>query len=199
MQTKRIRPQAHNLTPDQMTDLKIDQTSDEGQEFAPANKRKDYQIPAVEKHLIHVELENTEFNPTTGERLSVPRVQTFYPREFDQMVADGNFKGMSVDVIHDPRSLTEAKEDLMNSTVNGGVSDMTIGKPLDEMTDQELRLKYADVYKEEPAKKMTGEALRLAITERIEFIRGEEAAARLNEDGANEDGKGDLTGVKGAQ
>lgn len=70
-----------------------------------------YQIPEHERDCYHVALEARSFNPSTGEKLSKPRVQTYsrmtYTNMRDQKPYSG-FHGFSVHVLHDPTRTTVA-------------------------------------------------------------------------------------------
>lgn len=71
-----------------------------------------YQIPEHERDCYHVALEARSFNPSTGEKLSKPRVQTYsrmtYTNMRDQKPYSG-FHGFSVHVLHDPTRLSAKK------------------------------------------------------------------------------------------
>lgn len=177
-----------------MQNLQLDQQQGNAS-TTKSNKDKEFEIPATETHLVHARLENVSFNPVTGEKTSKPFVQSFYPREFDQMEANKNFAGMKVEILHDPRSDKEAKADKIATMATSGVADMTLEKPLDQMNRAELQKKYASMYQQEPEAGLNDKALREAITEKIEFIRGEEAAANVNN--ANEN-TGIVAGKGGA-
>lgn len=56
-----------------------------------------YQVPANERHLYHAVIEIKKFDPNTGERLSVPRLQKFGMKAFENGVAD-NLKRQGYDI-----------------------------------------------------------------------------------------------------
>lgn len=64
---------------------------------------ENYNVPANEKHLYHCIIEVKKFNPETGERLSVPRLQKFGVKMFENGVAD-NLKrqGYTITILHNP-------------------------------------------------------------------------------------------------
>ena len=65
---------------------------------------ENYNVPANEKHLYHCIIEVKTFNPETGERLSVPRLQKFGVKMFENGVLD-NLKrqGYTITILHNPR------------------------------------------------------------------------------------------------
>lgn len=178
-----------------MEDLKIAQNEGTVKAVNTNKPTNDYKIPENERHLLHAQLETPSFSPVTGERTSKPFVQSFYPEEFDKMEAEKHFAGMQVEILHDPRSDKKATADKVEAMATSGFVDMSLEKPLDQMNKAELQKKYASMYQEEPDASMTVAQLRDAITEKIEFIRGEEAALHVNE--ANE-GTGIVAGPGGA-
>lgn len=64
---------------------------------------ENYIVPDGEKHLYHCKIEIRKFNPETGARLSIPRIQKFGVKIFETNIAH-NLKqqGYTIDVLHDP-------------------------------------------------------------------------------------------------
>lgn len=64
---------------------------------------ENYIVPDNEKHLYHCIIEVRKFDSETGKRLSVPRVQKFGKKMYENNVADNLKKqGYTVVVLHDP-------------------------------------------------------------------------------------------------
>ena len=62
-----------------------------------------YEVPASEKHLYHVKQELTEFDRSTGKRMSRPVIQKYGKRMFESVVyADLKAPGYTIEVLHDP-------------------------------------------------------------------------------------------------
>lgn len=62
-----------------------------------------YEVPANEKHLYHVKQELTEFDRSTGERISRPVIQKYGKRMFERVVYDDlKAQGYTIEVLHDP-------------------------------------------------------------------------------------------------
>lgn len=62
-----------------------------------------YEVPANEKHLYHVKQELTEFDRSTGERMSRPVIQKYGKRMFESVVYDDlKAQGYTIEVLHDP-------------------------------------------------------------------------------------------------
>jgi len=141
--------QAHGLTVDQMEELRLKQAVGEKLEQMPASEDPKYLINKHEAHLVHVYLENVEFNPKTGKKISNPgRVQKFAAADFDRMqrvVTDKTDKSRPqnafgafdvVTILHDPRpksAITKIDR-----------------KPVMEMTLDQMREEYRIHVGEEP-------------------------------------------------
>lgn len=64
---------------------------------------ENYIVPDNEKHLYHCVIEVRKFDSETGKRLSVPRVQKFGKKMYENNVAENLKKqGYTVVVLHDP-------------------------------------------------------------------------------------------------
>lgn len=62
-----------------------------------------YEVPANEKHLYHVKQELTEFDRSTGKRMSRPVIQKYGKRMFERVVYDDlKAQGYTIEVLHDP-------------------------------------------------------------------------------------------------
>lgn len=73
--------------------------------------KKAYECPKGEEHLYHCMIEQTQFNPATGERLSRPVLQKFGKKFFESFGAH-NLKqqGYTITVLHDPNVKEETAE-----------------------------------------------------------------------------------------
>lgn len=64
---------------------------------------ENYIVPDNEKHLYHCVIEVRKFDSETGKRLSVPRVQKFGKKMYENNVAENLKKqGYTITVLHDP-------------------------------------------------------------------------------------------------
>ncbi len=73
--------------------------------------KENYICDENEKHLYHCIIEVRKFNPETGERLSIPRVQKFGKKTFENGVADNLRKqGYSITILHEPIIESEAEK-----------------------------------------------------------------------------------------
>jgi hypothetical protein len=164
--------QCHNLSPAQLKDVQRANAVDEPLEMIPANIVSDHEIKAIEKHLVHVKLENPSFNNVTGERQSKPFIQMFYPNEFDKMVNDNSFAGLTVEKIHDPRRETNigsVNDAQTGFNTNAGTQTET---PLSKMNKEQLQAKFAELYGEQAPEGTKAELLEL-IEEKIKFLADE--------------------------
>ena len=63
----------------------------------------DYEVPKGEEHIVHVEIERTSFNPNTGKKKSVPKVQKFDDRAWLNFKKHAKQQGfIHVRVLHAP-------------------------------------------------------------------------------------------------
>lgn len=135
MATTQRKIQAHNLTTEELQDIQYKQNQNEG---LPMVKTKDgYKFPKAEKHLVHAEITSGGFNPITGEALGSPRVQTFYPREYQDAKNANTFAGQSVKILHDGGADVEDVEptDFLTPQI---VSTPGAGTPLTISADEIL-------------------------------------------------------------
>ena len=71
---------------------------------------ENYIVPDNEKHLYHAVIEIRKFDSETGKRLSIPRIQKFGKKAFENGVADNLKKqGYSVTMLHDPNEWLKEK------------------------------------------------------------------------------------------
>ena len=85
----------------------------DGRDTAIENLTADnYIVPQGEEKYYHAVIEVKQFNPKTGKRTSVPRVQKFGKKAFETSVRDTLKKqGFDIVVLHDPNKwLAEQKE-----------------------------------------------------------------------------------------
>lgn len=69
-----------------------------------------YIVPENEKHLYHCIIEVKKFDSETGKRLSIPRVQKFGKKGYENDIADNLKKqGYTITVLHDPNEYIKAK------------------------------------------------------------------------------------------
>ncbi len=143
------KKQSHNMTVTEMEELKYKQQNGIV-ETVKANKDSSYEIPEHEQHLIHAEIEIKQFDTASGAKTSIEKVQTFYPKEFADMVSSGGFKGYSVKVIHDPK-LESEKVEKPSKAKAGKVESEKVEKPLTKKEQKELdsvRAEYKTLYGE---------------------------------------------------
>lgn len=66
---------------------------------------ENYIVPDNEKHLYHTVIEVKKFDSETGKRLSIPRVQKFGKKMYENAIADNLKKqGYTIIVLHDPNA-----------------------------------------------------------------------------------------------
>lgn len=168
---KNSKIQSHNLTQDQMQELKYAQSMGT-QEMVDANKNSEYKIPAVEQHLVHAVIEAEEYDSKTGKKLSVPLKQVFYKDEFKRIEETGGFSGYTVTVIHEPVS-GAAKKATAKSEASSGTEPVTLAdqiKVVSKMTKAQLTDKYKSIFGVEvPEALKTNSDIVGAIVDRLEI------------------------------
>lgn len=71
---------------------------------------ENYIVPDNEKHLYHCVIEIKEFDSETGKRLSIPRIQKFGKKGYENSIADNLKKqGYTITVLYDPNEYMKAK------------------------------------------------------------------------------------------
>lgn len=71
---------------------------------------ENYIVPSNEQHLYHCVIEVRKFDSETGKRLSVPRIQKFGKKSFENSVMDALKKqGFTITVLHDPNEYIKAQ------------------------------------------------------------------------------------------
>lgn len=71
---------------------------------------ENYIVPDNEKHLYHCVIEIKKFDSETGKRLSIPRIQKFGKKGYENSIADNLKKqGYTITVLYDPNEYMKAK------------------------------------------------------------------------------------------
>ena len=63
---------------------------------------ENYIVPRGEEDTYHCKIEQTQFNPRNGKRLSKPRIQKFDAKMFPSLLRNLKLQGWDVEVLHDP-------------------------------------------------------------------------------------------------
>jgi len=71
---------------------------------------ENYIVPSNEQHLYHCVIEVRKFDSETGKRLSVPRIQKFGKKSFENGILDAlKRQGYTITVLHDPNEYFKAQ------------------------------------------------------------------------------------------
>ena len=74
---------------------------------------ENYIVPEKEKGMYHCIIEVRKFDSETGKRLSVPRIQKFGKKAFENTVCDGLKKqGYTITILHDPNEYLKERAKL---------------------------------------------------------------------------------------
>lgn len=72
---------------------------------------ENYTVPAGEEHLYHVKQEVRQFDRNTGARLSVPRIQKYGKKAYENVIYDELLaQGYTIEVLHNPNDYFKAQE-----------------------------------------------------------------------------------------
>lgn len=85
---------------------------------------ENYIVPDNEKHLYHCIIEVRKFDSESGKRLSVPRIQKFGKKSFDNGVGSNLKKqGYTVTILHDPADYMKAQAEANEKAIAKAVAD----------------------------------------------------------------------------
>lgn len=81
---------------------------------------ENYIVPSNEQHLYHCVIEVRKFDSETGKRLSVPRIQKFGKKSFENGILDALKKqGYTITVLHDPNEYVKARTAAQQKAAEG--------------------------------------------------------------------------------
>lgn len=63
---------------------------------------ENYIVPVGEENTYHCRIEQIQFNPNTGKRLSKPRIQKFDAKMYPSIARNLRQQGYTIDVLYDP-------------------------------------------------------------------------------------------------
>ena len=72
---------------------------------------ENYIVPKGEEGSYHCRIEQTNFNPRTGKRNSVPRIQKFEAKMWPMLKRNLKLQGWDIDVLYDPTDYLKKKEE----------------------------------------------------------------------------------------
>lgn len=70
-----------------------------------------YIVPDGEEGTYHCRIEQRQFNPNTGERLSRPFIQKFPAKMWPALLRNLKQQGWTVDILHDPTEFNRKEEE----------------------------------------------------------------------------------------
>lgn len=80
--------------------------------------KENYLVPANEKGLYHVRIEQKKFDPDTGKRKSIPRIQKFGVKEYATVEPNLLKQGYTLDLLHDPKKWIQEHEAELKAAEN---------------------------------------------------------------------------------
>lgn len=72
---------------------------------------ENYIVPDGEEDTYHCRIEQRQFNPNTGERLSRPFIQKFPSKMWPALLRNLKQQGWTVDILHDPTEWNRKEEE----------------------------------------------------------------------------------------
>ena len=70
-----------------------------------------YIVPQGEEGSYHCRIEQTQFNPRNGKRLSVPRIQKFPAKMWPMLSHNLKLQGWDIDILHNPTDYLRKQEE----------------------------------------------------------------------------------------
>ena len=71
---------------------------------------ENYIVPRGEEDTYHCKIEQTQFNPRNGKRLSKPRIQKFESKMYPQVARNLRQQGWDIEVLYDPTEFLAERE-----------------------------------------------------------------------------------------
>ena len=71
---------------------------------------ENYIVPRGEEDTYHCKIEQTQFNPRNGKRLSRPRIQKFDSKMYAQVARNLRQQGWEIEVLYDPSEFLAERE-----------------------------------------------------------------------------------------
>lgn len=72
--------------------------------------RENYIVPKGEEDTYHCRIEQTQFNPRNGKRVSRPRIQKFNAKMYPSVARNLRQQGWDIEVLYDPTEYLEQQE-----------------------------------------------------------------------------------------
>ena len=72
--------------------------------------KENYIVPRGEEDTYHCKIEQTQFNPRNGKRLSKPRIQKFDAKMYPQIARNLRQQGWDIEVLYDPSEFLAERE-----------------------------------------------------------------------------------------
>lgn len=124
---------------------------------------ENYIVPSNEQHLYHCVIEVRKFDSETGKRLSVPRIQKFGKKSFENGILDALKKqGYTITVLHDPNEYVKAQAEEKAAAEEKAKAEAEAKAKAEEKAALKAEilaeLKAAGVIPAEPAKETKADA-----------------------------------------
>ena len=72
---------------------------------------ENYIVPRGEEDTYHCRIEQTQFNPRNGQRVSRPRIQKFNAKMYPSIARNSRQQGWDIDVLYDPTEFLKEHEE----------------------------------------------------------------------------------------
>ena len=77
---------------------------------------ENYIVPAGEENTYHCRIEQIQFSPSTGKRLSKPLIQKFDAKMFPMVQRNLRQQGWTIDILYNPTEYLKAEEEKKQMT-----------------------------------------------------------------------------------
>lgn len=77
---------------------------------------ENYIVPAGEENTYHCRIEQVQFSPSTGKRLSKPLIQKFDAKMFPMVQRNLRQQGWTIDILYNPTEYLKAEEEKKQMT-----------------------------------------------------------------------------------
>lgn len=107
-----------------------------------------FTVPKGEEHLYHVKIEIPQYDPSTGRKISIPRIQAFGAKMFTSMLNLG-LKGIGyeLEILHDPTEYNESvkaekalsKDERIRKKIMAELRESGVLKDPNQKSEEEIR------------------------------------------------------------
>ena len=87
--------------------------------------KENYIVPRGEEDTYHCRIEQTQFNPRNGQRVSRPRIQKFNAKMYPSIARNLRQQGWDIEVLYDPTEFLKAQEEKQQQAMEQRMKDLS--------------------------------------------------------------------------